>query len=612
MSAQSETASDRPTSLLQLYRDLWYYALGGRRILVLAFLLLLGSQLFKLAIPWLAGQAINHIQRGGLAGLSEAAAFLALVFGATAASWAMHGPGRIFERNVALRVRSRLTARLMDKLLDAPLAWHEARHSGETSHRLQQSTSALYDFAQSQFVYLQNAVRLFGPVIALWLISPAVGAVAVAGYVVLGLIILRFDREMMSLAVRENEAERRYSAVLIDALGNILTIFALRRRSGVAALVAQRMHAIFEPLRRSIVLNEAKWCVVDILSSLLWCVLVALYAWLAVRGNAGGVMSPLEQGTAAAPAAALPIGNVFMVYEYAMQAGGVITAIAAHFQSLARSQSDYASGQPLLAASSAHHVDSATESVWQQIRIEALTFHHPAARNAAPALDDVALTLRRGRRYALVGPSGSGKSTLLRLLAGLDIASEGRLSIDDIAVPDAAAALRSMSTLIPQQAEMFEGSLRENLLLGSDADEEAVERALHAACANEFVATLPQGLETRVVEGGANWSGGQRQRVALARGVLAAQGSALVLLDEPTSSLDPETERRLYARTLSLLSDACVVSSVHRLHLLDRFDEVMLMREGRIELIGAPGELALHSQLFRNMLSAQTADSSAG
>jgi len=619
----SASADERPVGLGALYRALWEHAAGARPLLLYAFLLLLASQLFKLAVPWLAGNAINQIQAGGLEGMSEAGRWLGMVFAAIVASWLLHGPGRILERNVALRVRERLAALLVGRLLAAPLAWHERHHSGETTHRMQQSTHALYDFAQSQFIYLQNTVRLVGPIVALWLISPLVGVVALVGYGLIGLLITRFDRVMMRVAVEENRAERAYSATLVDVLGNVLSVLALRRGEGVARLIGERLAAVFGPLKKSIVLNEAKWCSVDLLASALWCVLVGVYA-----AEAAGVFGfGAAAGGAAAAAGTIALGKVFMVYEYSQQAGGVITAIAAHFQSLARQRADYAAAAPLLsaapAARSADGEDIAA-SAWRTLGLEGVRFAHGDGRASALELDRLALV--RGRRYALVGPSGAGKTTLLRLLAGLDAPTAGVLSIDGESVavavagePSAAgglasdaggvaampARLRHLATLIPQQAEMFDGTLAENLLLGADRAPERIEAALHAACADRVVEGLAQGLETRVVEGGANWSGGQRQRLALARGVLAAEGTSLLLLDEPTSSLDPETEAHVYQRLFAHLPDAALVSSVHRLHLLDRFDEVILMRAGRIEAVGRAWELAQGSALFRELLAAQ-------
>ena len=592
----------RPLSgLLRLYRDLWLFAGNGRHLIALSFALLLSSQLFKLAVPWLSGRAINVLQQHGLDGLRDAAVLLALVVGATIASWLLHGPGRVLERNVALRVRQRLSAELIERALSLPLSWHARNHSGETAHRVRQSSGALYDFAQSQFIYLQNAVRLIGPVIALWLIAPAIGMAAVIGYGVIAAIIMRFDRVMVQLAHRENETERRYAAAVLDGLANVMSVFALRMKKGIMTLVDQRLLAIYEPLRKSIVVNEWKWCTVDILSITLSCALVALYVTLIVHG--------IETVPANNPA--LPLGNLFMVYEYSSQAGGVITAIAAHFQSFARQQADYTSGDAIREAEPSHlDADSAPPRAWRQLEIRDLTFRHARDAQSAPTLSGLNFTLERGKRYALIGGSGSGKSTLLRILSGLYVADRIGLRADaqSFDTPlECALFLRDSSALIPQESELFEGSLAENLQLPERAEGPApaleISRALTLARADAFVGTNAGGLDMHVAERGANWSGGQRQRIALARGIIAAHRRGLILLDEPTASLDPETERAVYRNLFETFRDCCVVSSIHRLHLLDGFDEVLLMQDGALTAKGPVATLLAESAEFRNLMS---------
>jgi ABC-type transport system involved in cytochrome bd biosynthesis fused ATPase/permease subunit len=116
-----------------------------------------------------------------------------------------------------------------------------------------------------------------------------------------------------------------------------------------------------------------------------------------------------------------------------------------------------------------------------------------------------------------------------------------------------------------------------------------------------------KGLSTRVAERGANWSGGQRQRLALARGVLAAADCGLLLLDEPTAALDPETEQAVYANLFAAFNDSCVISSIHRLNLLPHFDEVLLMQGGLLIARGKVDELRQTSAEFRALLGAQHA-----
>ena len=630
--AIDKTGSDRANPQLGigfLYRELWRFAHGRRSTLMWAVLLLIGSQGFKLAVPALAGTALNTLQAQGLAGLSQAAQMVALVFLATLASWLMHGPGRILERNVALVVRQRVSTDLMERLYAAPLAWHETQHGVETAHRVQQTTRALYDFAQSQFIYLQSVVRLVGPVVALWLISPWVGVVAVVGYLVLAAIIVAFDKVMMRLAREENAADREYWASLSDGLVNVLSVLALRLQRGVLKLVETRLDAVFAPVRRAIVYNEGKWATVDLLNCVLWIVLLSLYVWLSMQGMVPAgpeVQAATDAAAGAAGSAAsaadgaaegVRIGNLFMVYEYALQAGSVITGVAAHFQSLTRQKVDYTSGDEIralpLPAEQAVAVGApeaaAIPEDWQQLKLSAVVFERQPADPSNPeavggALTGIDLQLQRGKRYALVGPSGSGKTTLLRLLAGLYAPSAGQLQADGQSPLPAAAvapALRSVATLLPQDAELFGGTLRENLAMADAAggNAEAAQRtgdshyarALETAQASAFVAKMPGGLDAKVTARGGNLSGGQRQRVAIARALVAAEASSLLLLDEPTSALDPSTEAALIESFFEARADATIVASIHRPSLLPKFDALIMVEAGRVVATGPLGTI---------------------
>jgi len=198
------------------------------------------------------------------------------------------------------------------------------------------------------------------------------------------------------------------------------------------------------------------------------------------------------------------------------------------------------------------------------------------------------------------------------VLAGLYSAERVALQLDgrptDAAAVEVASLLRGMSTLIPQDAEVYEGTLGENLELCERLDGELPcatngAYALEAACAN-FVDASEAGLQARIGERAVNWSGGQRSRIALARGLLAAGGSGLVLLDEPTATLDPATEAQVYTNLFAEFSGACLISSVHRLALLERFDEVLVMRDGRLIAQGRIDELTLGCAEFRRLTTA--------
>lgn len=547
----------------QLFAALWRHAAGRRGTLLGAYALLLSAELIRLAVPWLTSRAIDAVQQQGRAGLAQAGVALAGVFGCLALAWTLHGPGRILERNVALHVRARCSRELLERLLCAPLCWHRGEPGAQRAHRVMQASGGLHAFAEMQYVYMQNIVMIVGPMVALWLLSPWVGLAASVGFGSLGLLSLRADRALVRWSGVHNLAQRREHAVWVELLGQVFTVQALRGWGMARRRVERALAALAEPLRHMVLLNEIKWAMVEVGSAAMWCGLVVLYV-------------VLQHGSAAAGGVAL--GGLYMVYEYARRVETVMSAIASDFGQMARQQADHAAGAPILAAPrEAVPLPALQATPWRSLRLldVQLPWATPVAGAGVPRL-----SLQRGRRYAVVGPSGAGKSTLLRVLSGLEEPAAGRLEIDGLAV--SAARLRGEVTLVPQEAELFEGTLDDNLLLGDAARAETCADALACVCADEFLDARAQFTVPAVSEGGANWSGGQRQRLALARGLLAARGGAMILLDEPTAALDPVTQVRVMSRLLAALDGQCVVATVHRMELLPMFDEVIVLDAGAL------------------------------
>jgi ABC-type multidrug transport system fused ATPase/permease subunit len=151
--------------------------------------------------------------------------------------------------------------------------------------------------------------------------------------------------------------------------------------------------------------------------------------------------------------------------------------------------------------------------------------------------------------------------------------------------------LGSVATLIPQEAEVFEASLRDNVTFGAEHPPGALERAAYLGAFDAVAAALPGSWATPISERGLNLSGGQRQRLALARGLLAASASSILLLDEPTSALDQATEARVFERLRDALPDTCILASIHRLSALAHFDHVVLMADGHVVDAGPVAEV---------------------
>jgi ATP-binding cassette, subfamily C, bacterial len=247
-----------------------------------------------------------------------------------------------------------------------------------------------------------------------------------------------------------------------------------------------------------------------------------------------------------------------------------------------------AEAEPLLS-------DSPPVPLQREIRLEKVSYRYPGDRGAS-ALSRVDLVIPARAITALVGPSGAGKSTVADLLMGLSLPEVGRLLVDDH--PLSAAMLRGWRGqigFVPQEAFLFHDTIRANLTWAvPSADEAEIVRALRLASAEEFVAALPDGLETVVGERGGQLSGGERQRIALARALLGRP--SVLILDEATSALDAEGESRIADAISSLRGEVTTVLITHRLSLASRADLIHVLEGGRVvesgsgrELQGRPG-----------------------
>jgi ABC-type multidrug transport system fused ATPase/permease subunit len=237
-----------------------------------------------------------------------------------------------------------------------------------------------------------------------------------------------------------------------------------------------------------------------------------------------------------------------------------------------------------------------------QLSVREVGFGYP---EGPPVLRDVSFDVAPGRTVALVGLTGSGKSTLASLLVRLVDPMKGRVLLDGLDLRSLShAGVAGAVALVPQQTFLFDDTVRENITLGDDVDDDEVLDALRVAQAEEFVLALPGGLDARLGERGATLSGGQRQRLALARALV--HRPRLLVMDDATSALDPEVEARILAslRERSRSGGPTVVVVAYRKATIALADEVLFLSHGRIVDRGPHAELVLRSAGYRDLVDA--------
>jgi ATP-binding cassette subfamily B protein len=222
--------------------------------------------------------------------------------------------------------------------------------------------------------------------------------------------------------------------------------------------------------------------------------------------------------------------------------------------------------------------------------------------DGTPVLHDVSMSVGAGERVAIVGETGSGKSTLAKLVMRFYDPTQGSVRVDGVDLKDITRASRvETMALIPQDSFLFAGSLRENLVYAKpDATDEEVWRVLEEMKIDEWISRLPEGLDTEVRERGSRFSAGERQLIALARAFLA--DPEIIVLDEATSNLDPETEVKVEHALNALLTDRTAIVIAHRLRSAERADRVVVVDDGAIVAVGTHDQLVDEVDQYRELV----------
>ncbi|MBK1674266.1 multidrug ABC transporter ATP-binding protein [Ectothiorhodospira shaposhnikovii] len=392
-------------------------------------------------------------------------------------------------------------------------------------------------------------------------------------------------RFFLARADRKQEQFLDVSGLLVEFITGIRTLRLFNR----AKIWWERLDRRFEAIRHSSMGVEA-WAggSVQLYRLCLELGLVALLlcgAWLAKSDG----LAPLHWLLFAMVA--------YKLLDPLLDAAAFLTEMRAMARSEARVQALF--DRPPLPESSAP-----TEPDGFELAFEGVSFRYDTG--TAWALRDVSFRAPQGRIVAVVGPSGGGKSTLLNLLARFFDPQEGRITLGGVDLRDLGPdQLYDYLSFVFQDVQLFDGSVLENVRIGCpEATDAEVMDACRAAWCDEFIQRLPQGYETLIGENGQRLSGGQRQRLSIARALL--KDAPVLLLDESTASVDPETQHEIQGAISRLIKGRTVIVIAHRLHTIQHADQILLLTQGRIIERGSHAELLGAGGLYRDMWALQT------
>lgn len=240
---------------------------------------------------------------------------------------------------------------------------------------------------------------------------------------------------------------------------------------------------------------------------------------------------------------------------------------------------------------------------FKEITFADVSFHYP--NQERDVLNQITLPIKRKQTYALLGPSGAGKSTMLQLLLGDLQPTQGQIKVDGYNLNTLTDYRHDLFGVLDQQPYLFNTSIMNNVRLGNlNATDDQVKAAIAAVGLTNLVEKLPEGYDTVMTEGGQRFSGGERQRFALARILL--QDAPIIILDEPTVSLDPITENEVLTTIFTLLADKTIIWVTHHLTGINFADQVYFLDAGQFTMSGTPQDLYAHNQHFKQLLDLDT------
>ena len=518
-----------------------------------------------LAGPWLLGRVIDTVVAGSASVTTVdhlALGILLCTLGQLVLARSALAVGHRFGERTAARIRERF----LDRVLALPPAVAERVPAGDLATRgtadVGAVASTLRDAVPEVLVAATQAVFVLA---AVFLLDPLLGAVGVAGLSGIAVATRWYLRRARSAYLDEAAAGSMLADELTSTIAGARTVEAFRLQNRRLAAGGDAILRSRRTRLRTLFLRSVLFPAVDV------SYVVPVVAVL-LLGGALYVDGRLSLGAVAASAL------------YLRQLAVPLDAILIWLEQLQRTGASFARIEGLAAIPSAVQA-TGTAPAGDRIEVRGLRYAYDGGRDV---LHDVDLTVRPGERLAVVGPSGAGKSTLGRLLAGVDRPGAGTVTVGGVPIADLPPdLLRRQVVLVTQEHHVFRDAIRDNLTLAApEATDEDILAAL-AVVGADWIAELPEGLDTPMAEEGI--AGARAQQLALARVVLADPHT--VVLDEATALLDPTTARDAERALAAVLHERTVIAIAHRLQTAHDADRVAVMDAGRLVELGTHDEL---------------------
>jgi ATP-binding cassette subfamily B protein len=475
--------------------------------------------------------------------------------------------------------------------------FHDSWQSGQLLSRATTDLSAIRRFAGFGIVFFITSLLTFAAVVVLlvrlnWWLGLITGTV----FPPVVAVCARFERRYRVLSRRAQDQQGDLATFIDEAAAGIRVLKALGRGGEAIRRHAAGSAGVYRTQVDKAKMRGSFWALLDLLPNAMIGLILLLGAWAVGRHqmSLGGLVAFI----ALALQLAWPIEAMGYILASGQEAATAAQRVFELLDTMPEITDQPAAGRPRRVAQRVRPARPAAGGV--RLAFDRVAFAYPGA--GRPVLSDITLDLEPGKTLVLAGTTGSGKTTLLRLVPRLADVTAGRILLGGTDIRDLTLdELRAQIGCAFEEPTLFSASVRENVAFGApDATEDDIAAALTAAQAG-FAFDLPWGLETRIGEQGMSLSGGQRQRIALARAILARP--PVLLLDDPLSAVDVQTEARATRALARVLTQTTALVVAHRPSTVLLADTVALLEGGRIAAVGRHDELMASQPRYRDLMT---------
>lgn len=538
------------------------------------------------ASAWALGWATQHVVLDSFERGETAAGALwtgALLILGTALLKALGVAGRrILAGLMQYRMQARSRRDVTKQYLRLPLSWHHRHPTGQLLSNASSDAEAAWAPLAPLPMAVGVVVMLFTAAVGILLTDIVLAVVGFLIFPAIALLNFVYQRRLSPLVTRAQQLRAEVSEIAHESFDGALVIKTLGREELETDRFRRRAHELRDA---NIAVGKVRGLFDPLLEALPTLGVLAVLAVGALRLSGGSINS----------GQLVQVAYLFTLLSFPIRALGWVLA------ELPRSVVGWTRVQAVLDAEGSMTYGETESRADGPASLEVKGVSY--AYGDAEVLHDVTFDVPAGRTVALVGPTGAGKSTLVQLLARLVDPGSGQVRLDGVDLRELPyGAIAESVALVPQQTFLFDDTVRGNVALDLPVPDEQVWQALRVAQADGFVASLGDGLDTRVGERGTTLSGGQRQRLALARAVV--REPRLLILDDATSSVDPQVEARILYGLRDRAQASTVVVVAYRMATIALADEVVFLDRGRVADRGTHEELLARCPGYRDLVTA--------